>query len=238
MVSITARLPAKTNATMRSVFRANVEHDSLTLADASGTGALRFELMEHKGANGDGTSPPFTTLLVHRHRQDDTALPTNIAPHLPVVERISRYRTVFPERSRWREARPVAEPGELGEIGRVSLLVQEARMVVDAEHADPFRRLWPDLGYNALGEADVVRCDLLQEDKDGGTGTSSTFLARKVFRNAAALAAHEVSEHYVRWQEAAASLIKDGPGTIPATLLDTVAPISSPSPFRTRWATA
>lgn len=244
--TVTARLSAEArgNATARAYLRAQAEHLGGSLSDPSGTGALRFELMEHRaaatagtdGASGDDQA--FTALLVHWQRAEEAVLPAFLQPHLPVVVAVQRYRTVFPGRSGWAEAPPTAEPGELGEIGRVSLLVQQTTLSVHAADADAFRRLWPDLGYNALGEPGLVRCDLLEQVADGEQeGATATFVSRKVFRHATALAAHEASEHAQRWREATAPLLAGKDGKRAVTMLNTLHPRTSPHPFRSRWAT-
>ena len=183
------------NATARAVFRATAEYAGATMRDPSGSGALRFELMEHKTADDSGD---FSALTVHWHQppEADPGLPGWLAAEVD-VRSAQRLRTVFPERSRWKEAVPIAEPGELGEVGRIALLVQRSVLVAaDADAADQLRRGWADLGYNALGEPGVVRCDLFVYDDD-----PLTFVARKVFRGPQALRAHEGSDHFVRWRE-------------------------------------
>jgi len=220
------------NATARAVFRATAEYAGATMRDPSGSGALRFELMEHKTADDSGD---FSALTVHWHQppEADPGLPGWLAAEVD-VRSAQRLRTVFPERSRWKEAVPIAEPGELGEVGRIALLVQRSVLVAaDADAADQLRRGWADLGYNALGEPGVVRCDLFVYDDD-----PLTFVARKVFRGPQALRAHEGSDHFVRWREATQPLLSGSSQAAQTELLDTLHPRSSPYPFRTRWATA
>ena len=120
---------ARGNATARSYFRGQVEHLGSSMRDASGTGAMRFELMEHRAPAGEDAA--FTALLVHWQPAEETVLPAILQPHLPLVEAVQRYKTVFPARSGWAEALPSAEPGELGEIGRVALLVQQTTLSVN-----------------------------------------------------------------------------------------------------------
>ena len=58
-------------------------------------------------------------------------------------------------------------------------------------------------------------------------------MARKVFRGAAALTAHEQSEHYTRWQASALP-----PGAVKARETrhyDTLLPRSAAYPFRKGW---
>lgn len=247
MYTVTARLGADSrgNTTARAHFRSQAEHLGEVLHDASGTGAMRFELMEHRVMNDDA---PFMALLVHWSRPAEAALPKFLQPHLPVVEEVRRYKSVFPPRGGWSEAKPVPEPGELGEVGRISLLVQHATMRVNAADAEAFRRQWPDLGYNSLGEPGVVRCDLLEEVAEEGqqgsadgaadadAAAATTFVARKVFRNAAAQKAHEAAEHMKRWREATAPMLQGKDGDVDVKMLDTILPRTSPYPFRSRWA--
>lgn len=232
------------NATARAEFRGRVEYMGSSLTDASGTHAYRFEVME---GHDDGDAQ-FTALAVHWKRQEEPLLPSWLTESLQLSEATTaRYTTVFPERSRWKEAQPAIEPGELGEIGRISLLAQQIRFHVDAQSTDAFRRAWPDLGYNSLGEPGVLRCDLMEAestDESNAPVSDSTaehgsimFIARKVFRNAAALREHEASEHYQRWIETARPLLHASTTQPPATLLDTLHPRTSPFPFRSRWMT-
>jgi quinol monooxygenase YgiN len=122
---------------------------------------------------------------------------------------------------------PQIEKGAHDELGSVGLLVQHSAVAVRADAVDAFKRLWNDLGYNALGEHGVVRCDLLQE-----AARPDRFVARKVFRSRAALEAHAATAHYRRWREAAGPLLLGEEAT---RLLDTLYPRSSPFPFRSRW---
>ena len=236
---VTARLKDCRNDTARWVFRTYAEHVSNQLQDASGTGALRFEVMERRATPADG-DVLFTALLIHWHRQDRAELPSVLASHLTSVESVVRYRTVFPERARWKQPKPATEPGELPELGWVALLVQQTTVTVAADDADAFRRAWPDLGYNSMGEPGVVRCDLLEEAAEeeeaageSGTAATATFLARKVFRHKYALDAHEASAHYAEWSGVVAPLLKAKSAPV---YLDTISPRSTPHPFKTRWA--
>ena len=225
---ITAELPsARGNTTALADFRARTDLVD-GLSDATATNAHRFELLEHKAATAGGIAT-FSATVVHWQRPPSVTLPWWLEPGLQVVA-TRRLRTVFPERSRWRPATPTIEPGGLGEVGRLALLVQQSEHKVDAQAVDAFRRGWVDLGYNALGETGVVRCDLLQDDDD-----PTAFVARKVFRHRDALTAHEASPHYARWLEAHAPMLR---GQSAVTLLDTLYPRTSVFPFRSRWATA
>ena len=238
IIALTARLPPGTNATARGGFRARAELAGAALVDASEIGAQRFELVERRGDDADA---PFTALFISRQRHGAASLPSWLAAELGPVESVLRLTTVFPERGRWTEAAPAVEPGELGELGRVSLLVQQnVWTLASASAADAFRRSWPELGYNSLGEPGVVRCDLLTLEEETGAGARGAggavrFVARKVLRDAAALAAHESSEHYVAWRE---RLAIDAAGEATVTesrLYDTLLPRSSAYPFRSRW---
>lgn len=238
MVLLTARLPVGTNSTGRASFRAQAELTGMTTEDASGIGALRFELMEQQSSGGDAENAPFTAAIVARGKLGDAALPAWLATELGPVEATRRLTTLFPERARWRTAAPQLEPGELGEIGRTSLLVQQSSWTLKSfEAADAFKRSWPDLGYNALGEPGVVRCDLLLESTSED-GQTTQLVARKVFRHAAALEEHERSEHFARWKAgiAAAGVGAEQPREV--QLFHTLLPRTSAYPFRTRWATA
>ena len=239
MAVLSVRLPeANGNTTALAAFRARADLAELA-SDASGTDALRFELVEERLAAGGG-APAFRAWVVSRQPPPEDAsrlLPDWLAADL-VLTSTEQLRTVWPERSRWRAgAAPQLEAGSLGEVGRLSLLVQQTTHRVAAEHADAFRHGWTDLGYNALGEDGVVRCDLLLQSAGG----SPTFVARKVFKSAAALAAHERSAHYARWHQASrAMLLASGGGAArdEAVLLDTLFPRTAAFPFRSRWSTA
>ena len=234
VLMLTASLPTGTNTSARAAFRARAELSGATLEDASEAGALRFELMEHR------ESKAFTALLVSRQQIGRSVLPTWLSSELDPVASTRRLRTYFPERAKWMPAAPSLEPGELGELGRVGLLVQQNTWTFSsAAAADAFRRGWSDLGYNALGEAGVVRCDLLGlEEVDGSAAASASLVTRKVFRDAAALKAHEQTEHYVRWQASLATLDEttaEAARMGESVVLDTLLPRSSAYPFRTRF---
>ena len=238
---LTARLPAGTNATGRAVFRAGAELAGMTLEDASEVGVQRFELVE----GADAADAPFMVALISRQQLETAALPSWLASELGPVELTQRMTTIFPERARWKITAPHIEPGELGEIGRVGLLVQQVTWSLgSAETAEAFRRNWPDLGYNALGETGVVRCDLLLVDPpSGGDGAAgpTRFVTRKVFRDSTALRAHEKSEHFERWK---ASIDAEANGKANALSITesrtyhTLLPRTSAYPFRSRWSTS
>ena len=242
VLMMTARLPEGTNATARAAFRAQAELIGMTMEDASEVGAHRFELVEGR----EGADAPFIVALISRYPMEQAAMPTWLASELGPVESMQRLTTIFPERARWKVVAPVIEPGELGEIGRVGLLVQQATWTLgSAEVAEAFRRGWPDLGYNALGEAGVVRCDLFvvdpPADADAAASAATRLVTRKVFRDAAALRAHEASEHYARWK---AAVEAEAGGKASALALtesrtyDTLLPRTSAYPFRSRWSTS
>ena len=71
--------------------------------------------------------------------------------------------------------------------------------------------------------------DLMQEE-----GRPGSFLARKVFRGASALAAHEASAHFRAWQQRVARAL-EAVADAPA-LHATLHPRTSYAPFRSRWA--
>lgn len=156
---LTANLPsARGNATALAAFRAHIDRAE-SLADPSEVGALRFELLEHKKLSD---IPTFNALTVHNRRHEDPKVPAWLAAAALEPVSVVRLRTVFPERSGWREAVPHIEEGALGEVGRLALLIEQTTLHVTADSIDTFRRGWTDLGYNALSEPGVVRCDLLQ----------------------------------------------------------------------------
>lgn len=222
---------ARHNTTALAAFRALADLAD-GMSDPSGTGALRFELTEQRPKQQqeqDDIAPVISATLVHRQRQEAaTTLPAWLLANAEFkVHSTQRLRTVFPERARWRMPTFAVEPGALSDVGQLALLVQQQTLVVKAEAADAFRRSWTDLGYNALVEPGVVRCDLLQSDEE-----PTTFVARKVFRHAAALEAHEASEHYARWQAAVQPALG---GAATGGLLDTISPRTSIVPFRSRW---
>ena len=221
---------AKGNSSALNAFRA-ITDVADGMSDPSDCGALRFEISEDRQLLADGT-PTIDVTFVHRQRFDQPALPAWLASGGLTLRSEVRLRTVFPERSRWRVVSRTTEPGSLADIGRIALLVQQVTHYVKADAIDAFRRSWTDLGYNALAEAGhgVLRCDLMQSDE-----RSTTFVARKVFRHAAALKAHEASEHYSRWRQLVSPMMSGQDS--PATLLDTVHPRTSIMPFRSRWTT-
>ena len=213
---------ARANASALDAFRA-ISILAESMQDPSETDAIRFELCEDRGLVGH--VPSILVTMVHRQLRDPV-LPPWLAEHLTLVSK-TKLRTVFPERSRWRTSSHTIEPGAMGEVGRLALLVQQTTHRIKAEDADAFRRSWSDLGYNALTEPGVVRCDLLQAE-DG------SFVTRKVFRHAAALEAHEASAHYRRWKEVASAMVAEPSSTL---TLDTIHPRTSIFPFRSQWAT-
>ena len=215
---------ARGNATALAAFRALADIAD-EMSDPSESGALRFELIEQQPPpqqqEHSGYVPVISATLVHRRSLEGTPmLPQwlGISNNDFKVRETLRLRTVWPERARWLVPSYSIEPGSLREIGRLSLLVQQRT----------FRRSWTDLGYNALTEAGVLRCDLLQSDEE-----PTLFVARKVFRHSAALVAHEASAHYARWRDAVLPALS---GTATTMLFDTIHPRTSIMPFRSRWA--
>ena len=185
--------------------------------------------------------PVFRVWAVHRQQQDDLTnlLPEWLAARVE-LESTQKLRTVFPERSRWHEWSLQTEPGGLSDVGRLSLLVQQTTHRVSAGGVDDFRRSWTDLGYNAIGEDGVVRCDLLQDASD-----PTVFVARKVFKSVDAMNLHEASEHFARWHGSTGSLLvtqqeqhlaDSMQGGVGDGLYDTLLPRTSAFPFRSRWA--
>ena len=219
--------------------------------DISMTGAVRLEVMEQKGTTvPPSMDEPFTFTLVYWPGTVPEGGETNPASLLPpwaqagahfdgddspfgAVESVRKLRTVFPERSRWKPAQPTPAPDkskdELGEIGRIALFVQLIVWDLGSEEdADAFKRTWPDLGYNALGEEKVYRCDLF-----ASVDEPNVLVSRKVVRNIKALEAHEATEHYLRWEAERPK----GATQREVLYYDTHYPRTSYAPFRTRWAT-
>ena len=90
------------------------------------------------------------------------ALPSWLAAGLAPVESTRKLTTVFPERSRWREAAPLIEPNELGELGRASLLVQQTTwQLTSYEAADAFR-IATGRGCGSSRRADAARLERTQ----------------------------------------------------------------------------
>ena len=103
--------------------------------------------------------------FVAAHRREAAAEAATAAAVAAGVEAPSApqsYRTVLPERARWRQHTPLPEEVMHDQVGHLELLVQHTRLVVAADQADAIKQSWIDLGYNSLGETGVVRCDLLQ----------------------------------------------------------------------------
>ncbi len=198
------------------------------------SGGLRLEVAEHKAAvppAGDDVEAPMPTFGVWQvgKSPEPSALPQLLSAKLDLADRLS-LRTVWPERAKWRVgSKPTGKEKPFRpHVGRYGLLVQQVTMEVHADGADAFKRLWPDLGFRALTEPQLLRCDLLQSVDD-----PRVFVARKVFKFARAMEAHEASVHYSTWREAAAPLLKGEPAE--AVLMDTHYPITWVVPFRTLW---
>lgn len=225
MVIVTGRIAEPARSAGATLFRSKAAKAANALV-ASGA-AARVELLQHKGP--DESSYAFVT--VRRHSTTpEAAIATAVDAGLVAKgATAAAYRTVFPERARWQLARVVAEEGMHEQVGYLELLVQQVQFTVPDDAVDALKRGWPDLGYNALGEGGVVRCDLLQDASRPGV-----LLARKVFRGLRALEAHERSAHYLRWREQFGAVVR----AEPPVMLNAVHPRSSPYPFQTAWATA
>jgi quinol monooxygenase YgiN len=221
---------AKGNASSLHAFRALADLAD-EMGDPSGASAQWFEITERRKPQDGSVAPMIDVTLVHRTQVDSPQLPQWLANEL-TLRSTTRLRTVFPEQSRWRVVPTPLEPGRIGRVGRLALLIQQTSYDVDDLAADSFRHLWKDLGVSALGEPGVVRCDLLQSEDE-----PRTFVSRKVFRDATALEAHEASPQYARWLES----IAVAPGLIAhrheRTLMDTLHPRTSVAPFKSDWAT-
>jgi len=211
---------------------------------------LRVEIMakrqERTRAASMEITPPdsFSLIQVHsRAASADELKPVALAEAASAIsaelhfEPALALHTIFPERSRWRLASPLSET-ELPELGELALIVQFQRIEVLAHYADAFAKAWIDLGYNALGEPGVVRCDLFSVDSPGSaTDAPRVFLSRKVFKAAADVTAHERSEHFMAWSARVQSMLGEEGLTGEREELGTVYPLSSPFPFRSRWQT-
>jgi len=229
MVTAQLALPSR-NATAEALF----ETDASALATAwvAGDRTLhRLDVLEVRTV--DAASPPTYAFVQVRARggDDNDALPAGLTSALRVQSSV-KLLTVFPERTRWRQAvwLPNPKEGELAQLGSLALLVEQTSYTVTDADADAFARAWSDLGYNSLGEAGVLRCDLMRE-----AARPSVFVARKVFRSREAAREHEASEHLAQWREQVRSFVTSQK---PVQLqLDTVHPRSSPFPFRSGWTT-
>ena len=199
--------------------------EARAVADLLQSHALRLDSQRGRAADDQVVS----VLLVEAHGTTSAQPPAGLASLL-AGDDVRRLRTVWPERSRWRQRRALpASKDELPALGEADLLAQHSELSVRPEEAAAFQHAWTDLGYNALSEPGVVRCDLLREE-----ARPHVFLARKVFRDAAALAEHERSPHFARWREATRGALGAGPA--PATLHDTLHPENYVHPFRSSWA--
>ena len=212
------------NATAAVLFQAAaVAAADRAIADGGGA-AMRLELLQRKA---DGA---YAVLQVVRRGVESPAIVPELTGAMELAP-ARRMRTIFPERAKWRLSSAAAPEGQLPAVGEVSLLVQHSSLRARDEDADAFARAWAEFGYNALGEAGVVRCDLLRDE-----AVPAAFVARKVFRSAEALAAHEASEHFARWRELVAPLLAEpAGGGAPPELLDTLFPTAAPFPFRSPW---
>lgn len=226
---VTGTLPtARQSATEVALFRLHAIQRSDSWR-ASNSSLVRSELLKLKhGAH------VYAFVTVGRQEVGADATAAAIAAGVKAPTAPEHYRTVFPERARWLQHKPIPEDGMHAAVGDLELLAQHLHLTVAASRVDELKQSWIDLGYNSLGEAGVVRCDLLQHASE-----ATIFLARKVFRGQRALEAHEASEHYLRWRSLALS---DGEGsplvaTQSVQLLNTLHPRSSPQPFASGWKT-
>ena len=117
VVMLTGELPgAGSDASVHAKFIADAELAGSTMHDVSGSYALRFELMEQRNLP-PSADPSFTAVLVHKQQEEAPALPAWMAERL-TAHSMRRFTTVFPERSRWKEAPPQQEAGCGRTIGR------------------------------------------------------------------------------------------------------------------------
>ena len=243
----------------------NASGEALFVADASAVasynvqsdpGVQRLDILELRSADATTSDATYSFLQVRTRggSGDAEALPEQLTAGLN-VESSLQLRTVFPERSRWRQAgrqprsarrpRPYAltrraarrqmvwqpREGEPAQLGSLALLVEQTTYAVSEDAAAGFARAWGELGYNSLGEPGVVRCDLMQE-----AARPHVFVARKVFVSAEAKAAHEASEHLAAWRERVALNTDNVVGMRPRQL-NTVYPHTSPFPLKSGWHT-
>uniref|UniRef100_A0A7S0NWY4 ABM domain-containing protein n=1 Tax=Calcidiscus leptoporus TaxID=127549 RepID=A0A7S0NWY4_9EUKA len=209
------------NQTARVLYRAAaVAAAARALREPQG-GPLRIELLQRKA---DGAH---AILQVSRRGEPLEAIMPEVRERLRLQPAL-RLQTVFPERAKWRMSSMALAEGEMPSVGDASLLAQHLTMQVDEDSADAFARAWSDFGYNSLGEAGVVRCDLLRH-----TEHPHTFTARKVFRSREALVAHEASSHYAAWRAQVDALLLRT--TFEEQQLDTIFPAAAPFPFRSPW---
>ncbi|KAL1504075.1 hypothetical protein AB1Y20_010485 [Prymnesium parvum] len=226
---VTGTLPPA--ATRSALALATFHDDVARRADAAmrdDRGLVRSEVLQHRKAEA-----MYSFVTVHRREivAEEAAASARAAgvAHLSAPE---LYRTVFPERARWRQREHTTEDGMHAPVGFVELLTQQTVFSVSSGQVDALKHSWIDLGYNSLGEPGVVRCDLLQH-----ASNPTTFLARKVFRGQHAVEAHESSAHFLRWHQAMLG------GAVPAVLvqesilLNAVHPRTSAVPFQSAWTT-
>ena len=196
---------------------------------------------EHRVMNDDA---PFTALLVHWSRPAEAALPKFLQLHLPVVEEVRRYKSVF-------------RPGRMvgGETGPRTGRAWRGRSHIAARAArDDARERCGRGGVQAAmarprvqqpGKPGVVRCDLLEEvaeegqqgsadgvDADAAAATTSLrarcFATRRLKRLTRRLAHEEGAR--------TAPMLQGKDGDVDVKMLDTILPRTSPYPFRSRWA--
>jgi len=228
VLMVTARLPQQPR---------NATREALYLADASAFAAARvandpelqrLDILQLRPADAATTDATYSFLEVLTRGSDVNALPEYLTAPLR-VETTVQLRTLFPERTRWRQMTWQPKEGELPELGSISLLVEQTTYTVEDEAAaHGFARAWSELGYNSLGEPGVVRCDLLQE-----VARPQILIARKIFRGTDARREHEASPHLAQWRERVGS----SASVFALGQLDTIFPRSSPFPFRSGWTT-
>ena len=233
MLMVTARLPLQPR---------NASREALFLADASAFAAARvasdpqlqrLDILQLRPADAATTDATYSFLEVLARGSDADALPEYLTASLR-VEATVQLRTLFPERTRWRQVKWQPQEGELPELGSLALLVEQTTFTMQDEAAAAgFARSWSELGHNSLGEPGVVRCDLLQE-----VARPQVLVARKVFRSAEARREHEASPHLAQWRKRVGDALGAAAAAPPPRVqLDTVFPRSSPFPFRSGWAT-
>lgn len=110
---VTATLPPHANSPDGI---AAFEHDSGTLADAStgqDRGLVRSELLRHR--DGEHT---YAFVTVHQYEPSESEMTAAArAAGAEVTSAPQMYRTVFPERARWRQLRPAPEERMRSQVG-------------------------------------------------------------------------------------------------------------------------
>ena len=131
---VTARLPLQPR---------NASREALFLADASAFAAARvasdpqlqrLDILQLRPADAATTDATYSFLGVLARGSDADALPEYLTASLR-VESTVRLRTLFPERTRWRQMKWQPQEGELPELGSLALLVEQTTFTMQDEAA-------------------------------------------------------------------------------------------------------